>query len=619
MARMEKDPPQAIRTRPQGGYLAKGAPKRCSSMSCDRWNRFPPRLQGHAGRGGISSRSTSSSPCGPPSPAPSTSTGRPPPGRAGDGSRPPPWTRGPLSHRWPAPGRRVGRRVGETDLLLRVGEERNGKGRWPYVAVDVKNHIVRDVTDGHVPEDHAEIADVLPGWRPAVPIPVTARCRYDDLFQLAHYQRLLEACGHEADEGRWGGIMASGPDWPGTTSMHRAGGRRSTSINSRPGRGRPWTPTRCLRLPAGRGRRRPRPPPRTDGPPPGRAHSHSRLRRMRLAGLVLSPPGGDGRSEPPAGDGPAAASAPPPTGCHRSPLLAGLDDRTARLVDAGVDLDDLIGRAARRGPADTHRPRHPPTGAPDRRPGPRRCPAGRRLKALDRRTLSYVGSGMGDLAGQIDRVRARIGPHPAYRRRGSITWMFPGATSSSTWTWRTRPTAPTSGVSSSPSAIRAGRPPSTIGPSSPGTRRRRRRTRRLHPLLGLAAGSTGRGHRDGPDAAGLLLQQGGRERPDAADRPAAGPGGRGRSLHRSDQWVDLYEVFGRQLVTGTRIGLKMVAPLAGFRWRGDDAGGGQAMVRFAEAIERLRRRRPIGGPALDPRIQRGRRTRHRRPAELARR
>ena len=45
-----------------------------------------------------------------------------------------------------------------------------------------------------------------------MPIPVrTPRCNSDDLFQLAHYQRLLEACGHQADEGQWGGIMGVGP------------------------------------------------------------------------------------------------------------------------------------------------------------------------------------------------------------------------------------------------------------------------------------------------------------------------------------------------------------------------------------------------------------------------
>jgi predicted RecB family nuclease len=32
------------------------------------------------------------------------------------------------------------------------------------------------------------------------------------------------------------------------------------------------------------------------------------------------------------------------------------------------------------------------------------------------------------------------------------------------------------------------------------------------------------------------------------------------------------------------MGLKTVAPLAGFRWRGEEAGGGQAIVRFAEAV-----------------------------------
>jgi predicted RecB family nuclease len=52
----------------------------------------------------------------------------------------------------------------------------------------------------------------------------------------------------------------------------------------------------------------------------------------------------------------------------------------------------------------------------------------------------------------------------------------------------------------------------------------------------------------------------------------------------SEQWVDLYAIFRDQLVTGTTIGLKAVAQLAGFRWRSEDAGGGQAMVRYAEAV-----------------------------------
>ena len=54
-------------------------------------------------------------------------------------------------------------------------------------------------------------------------------------------------------------------------------------------------------------------------------------------------------------------------------------------------------------------------------------------------------------------------------------------------------------------------------------------------------------------------------------------------LLHSDQWVDLYPVVTKQLVTGRGMGLKKVAPMAGFSWRGPEVGGDLAMVRYIEA------------------------------------
>lgn len=54
---------------------------------------------------------------------------------------------------------------------------------------------------------------------------------------------------------------------------------------------------------------------------------------------------------------------------------------------------------------------------------------------------------------------------------------------------------------------------------------------------------------------------------------------------QSEQWIDLYEVFSNQLVTGRPMGLKNAAPLAGFSWHGDEAGGSQAMVLYGTAID----------------------------------
>ena len=55
-------------------------------------------------------------------------------------------------------------------------------------------------------------------------------------------------------------------------------------------------------------------------------------------------------------------------------------------------------------------------------------------------------------------------------------------------------------------------------------------------------------------------------------------------LVASRDWVDLYDVVKKALVLGHGLGLKRVAPLAGFHWRDDDAGGLQSMTWHREAI-----------------------------------
>jgi predicted RecB family nuclease len=53
---------------------------------------------------------------------------------------------------------------------------------------------------------------------------------------------------------------------------------------------------------------------------------------------------------------------------------------------------------------------------------------------------------------------------------------------------------------------------------------------------------------------------------------------------QSEQWVDLLPIVKDQLITGLpSMGLKTVAPLAAFSWRGSDVGGDLAMVHYLEA------------------------------------
>jgi predicted RecB family nuclease len=48
-------------------------------------------------------------------------------------------------------------------------------------------------------------------------------------------------------------------------------------------------------------------------------------------------------------------------------------------------------------------------------------------------------------------------------------------------------------------------------------------------------------------------------------------------------WVDLYSVVKEQLVTGTSLGLKQLAPFADFSWRDDDPGGDASMLWYERA------------------------------------
>jgi hypothetical protein len=95
-----------------------------------------------------------------------------------------------------------GARAGKPDILLHDGDR-------GYHPADIKAHHVLDRR-----YDNAPAATLrAPAWRDAVPLPDGgARHREEDLLQLAHYWRMLQACGHQAAEPR-GAIC--GTDRPG--------------------------------------------------------------------------------------------------------------------------------------------------------------------------------------------------------------------------------------------------------------------------------------------------------------------------------------------------------------------------------------------------------------------
>lgn len=106
------------------------------------------------------------------------------------------------------PADAAGGRVGKPDLLILSGvpSPSGEAGYWP---VDVKHHKTMTQASG-LDVRRSALAD--PRLESAVDDPQRrARYREDDLIQLAHYWRMLEACGQAPDGQPTGGIIGSDP------------------------------------------------------------------------------------------------------------------------------------------------------------------------------------------------------------------------------------------------------------------------------------------------------------------------------------------------------------------------------------------------------------------------
>jgi predicted RecB family nuclease len=483
-----------------------------------------------------------------------------------------------------------GRRVGEPDLLVAAA----GDGDGPrYRAVDVKHH--RSLRPGAQPgEGGPTVARCSPlaspwwenGERAEA---MNARKRPDDLLQLAHYQRMLEAAGFAAEDGTYAGIIGTEgvvtwydldePLWRknrSTMAVYDFEFDFRLDIIAVAARHQADPLVSLLVVPV-------------------RISECDECPWWAWCGPKLRAGSGDVSLLP--GIGWRAWRVHRDHGVTDRAALAALDHRTATLVAAGVDLRPIMAAADSQHSGSQHSgSQHSDTLVAEIL-GPRRRSQVTSLSragistladasTLSARTASYSDAPMHDLPGQIDSARAALGEQPAYRRRGVGRVHVPRGdvevdvdmenTEDGVYLWGALVTD------------RSGRAPVAAG------------YRAFHSWTQPTAATETQifaefwgwltGLRDAATSAGLSFRaycynaaaENGQLRRIATGLPLEQEVG---DFIASDQWIDLLRVFDRQLITGESIALKQVAALCGFRWDVADPGGDMAIVKFDAAID----------------------------------
>ena len=458
----------------------------------------------------------------------------------------------------------VGRRVGEPDLLVAAAA-------GGYRAADVKHHLCLDI-DG-IPAHRSSLDGVA--WETA-DTPASARKRKDDLFQLAHYQRMLEAIGMAAPGARLGAIIGTEKDvtWFDLDT---------TLVNYEPVM-EAYDSEFAWRLVI------------IDV-----ANEHNADENVELAVVpVRSAECGEcpwkdwcrAILEQGSGD---VSLVPYMTrkarGIHLEhrttdrAALAALDYRTACLVAAKVDLTPIMDALEVE-----------PPGTPLRGViGKRRW---RQLEKLNDAGFFLLGDArrmcprtagyppMGGLPGQIDQARAVLGDAMVYRRRGVTHVEVPRGDvevdvdvendENGVYLWGTLVTN-RSGLDGIEEGYRSFCSWSLLDPQSEAELFAEfwdwfsaLRTRVTGAGFSFRAYCYNHAHensrmRRGAAVVGLL---------DEVEEFIA-----------SGQWVDLLKVFRAHLITGNPVKLKVTAPLSGFSWDVEEPAGDESMVRHDEAVD----------------------------------
>ena len=477
------------------------------------------------------------------------------------------------------PADEIGRRVGEPDILVRDPRP-SVNASWSYRPIDVKHHLTLNDDD-----DAAALcsAPATPRLAEAETVPgVAGRKHKGDLLQLAHYQRMLEASGWAADEGRWGGIIGKEElvvwwdleekIWR-TPAVTRRSRMRSTMAVYDFEFAFRLDIMAAARLHAQDAAHQLIVVPISNGDCPDCPW------RKHCAGL-LAADSGDISLLPRLGWTQWKMHR-DVTGATRRSQLAGLDWRTARILGAGVDLAALRDLT---GPMEDAEPLTAVVA--NKRKATALAEMGLTtvgdLASLCPTTTLYSGYRTGQMDRHIDEARAALDPAPAFRLRDVDRIEVPRAdieididmenVDEGAYLW---------------GALLTDR--SGTGLLSSGYEAFVSWDRSVDAFEANFARFWGwlEAQRRLADDHGLTLKaycynagaENGQMRAQAGDHLAEVD-----AFLEGPAWVDLLRVVRDHLITGGSLSLKQIAPLAGFSWTVEDPEGTEAMVHYDLAV-----------------------------------